>query len=536
MIKKRILFCTESTHIQSGYGNYTRSVLEKLFATNKYEIAELSCYRTTVQYKDYPWKVYPNAVEKTDNRFVQYNSNGNNQFGQWRFDIVVADFKPDIVIDFRDIFMTTFQRTSVFRNKFHWILAPTIDSFPIKHEWLDLIYNCDTLLTHTLWAKNQIQELYDVVAAGIVKDSIDTNIFRPLNKVSCRQNLGLELNSFIIGSVMRNQKRKLIPDLFKVLAQLNLDTNEPIYLYLHSSYPETIGWDIPDLLIEHNVYDRVIFTYVCKSCKHWIPMKWKGAQSICPKCAKRQMTLANVSNGITNTSLAQIYNTFDIYIQYAICEGFGIPPLEAASCGIPFITVDHGAMSELSDDLSGMKVPVSSTFRDPDHNADRVYPNNNECISLIKNFRQMTVSQKSSMSENIRNKVLEQHSWDYTAKTFEDIIDSRPIMDKDRWNAIPQAHFDNIKKSLKETSNNRELIYDIVDNILEAPELKDSFFIQQVIMALDNGYTISDKNVISYKQPDALKTLEVWLNNKVTLNKFLSDPSVITNNDFLSYQ
>lgn len=533
--KKRILFCTESAHIKSGYGNYTRSILTRLYSTNKYEIAELSCYRTVSQEKEYPWKIYPNAVDKTDSRFQHYNANLNNQFGQWRFDLVVADFKPDIVIDFRDVFMTVFERTSVFRNKFHWVLAPTIDSFPVKHEWLDLLKNCDTLLTHTEWAKNEIEKQYGIKVAGVVRDSIDYEIFRPKNKIACRTALGLDINSFIIGSVMRNQKRKLIPDLFKVINVLNNQLKENVYLYLHSSYPELMGWDIPDLLLEHNIQNSVLFTYVCKGCKHWIPMQWKGPQYICPKCNQLKMTLASVSNGLDDKDLCQLYNTLDLYIQYAVCEGFGIPPLEAASCGIPFLTVDHGAMAEIADDLGGYKVPLSTLFRDSDHNADRAYPNNDMCVSLIQKYKSMPETERLKISEKYLQLIKHKHSWDLTAKTFEQILDSITVDSDTRWQPISQEYFTNLNKSSVQTTNNREFIYSVVDKILESPQLKSSFFIEQVIMALDNGYIISDKNLVPYTQQDALKTLEMWFNNKTMLNKFLEDKSVIAQNDFLNY-
>lgn len=533
--KIRILFCTESSHIQSGYGNYTRSILQRLFDTGKYEIAELSCYRT-VSFKDScPWKIYPNAVEKDDPRFSQYNSSISNSFGQWRFDLVVAHFKPDIVIDFRDVFMTTYQRTSVFRDKFHWILAPTIDSFPVRHEWLDLISNCDTLLTHTEWAKNTIENLYGIKVSGVVRDSIDLNSFKPQNKISSRNTLGLGLDTFIIGSVMRNQKRKLIPNLFKIIGKLNNLMDKKTYLYMHTSYPESIGWDIPDLLLEYNVYNYVLFTYVCNSCKHWTPMKWKGAQTVCPKCSKLKMTLANVSNGISDTDLSKIYSTFDLYIQYSICEGFGIPPLEAAACGIPFITVDHGAMGELADDLGGFKVPVAVTFREQEINADRVYPDDEMCAYMISKFQDATMSEKMKIAEIQTSKILANHSWDKTAKEFEKIIDSVDVQSIDRWEPITTEHFAKIKKNVDPTTNNREFVYNVIDTILEAPSLKTSFFIQQLIMALDNGYVMSNNSIIPYSQSDALKTLEMWFNNKTMLNRFLEDNSVINQNDFLTY-
>ena len=45
MNKKRILFCTESSHIQSGFGNFSRSIISRLHKEG-YDVAELSCYRT----------------------------------------------------------------------------------------------------------------------------------------------------------------------------------------------------------------------------------------------------------------------------------------------------------------------------------------------------------------------------------------------------------------------------------------------------------------------------------------------------------
>lgn len=534
--KPKILFCTESAHIKSGYGNYTRSILQRLYDTQKYDIAELSCYRTVDHPKEYGWKIYPNAVEQKDTRFNQYNSNISNGFGQWRFDLVVAHFKPDIVIDFRDIFMTTFERTSVFRDKFHWVLAPTIDSFPIRHEWVDLLQNCDTLLTHTGWAKNTIEQLYGIPVVDTVPDSIDTSVFQPMNKLMCRTKLGLGMHDFIIGSVMRNQKRKLIPDLFQVISKLNKKLDHAIYLYLHTSYPETMGWDIPDLLLEYKIHDKVFFTYVCKQCKFWTPMKWRGAQVVCPKCKKKQMTLASVSNGISDASLAQIYNTFDIYIQYAVCEGFGIPPLEAASCGIPCCAVDHGAMAELMDDLSGIKIPIACTFRDQENNSDRAYPDNDQCVDILHKFYNLSIIDKIQISENHRREVVNKHSWDRTAHKFEVLIDNIDTLSPNRWQPIPEEHFDKIEKSFTHNANNRDFIYNIVDNLLEFPDLKSSFFIQQLIMAVDNGYILSEKKIIPYTQKDALKTLEVLFNNKIMLNKFLADHSIIKQNDFLNYQ
>ena len=96
--KKRILMCAESHSINSGFGLYTREILSRLHKTDKYEIAELSCYNTGQSECSVPWKVYPNAVDKTSQDFTTYNANPINAFGQWRFDKVVLNFRPDITL------------------------------------------------------------------------------------------------------------------------------------------------------------------------------------------------------------------------------------------------------------------------------------------------------------------------------------------------------------------------------------------------------------------------------------------------------
>ena len=44
MRKKRILFCSEATFLNTGYATYTREILKYLHGTGKYEIAEMASY------------------------------------------------------------------------------------------------------------------------------------------------------------------------------------------------------------------------------------------------------------------------------------------------------------------------------------------------------------------------------------------------------------------------------------------------------------------------------------------------------------
>ena len=56
---------------------------------------------------------------------------------------------------------------------------------------------------------------------------------------------------------------------------------------------------------------------------------------------------------ITNTELADLYNTADCFISAALMEGFGMPQLEALKCGCPIITAHNTAMIEVAQEKSG---------------------------------------------------------------------------------------------------------------------------------------------------------------------------------------
>ena len=46
MNKKKVLFVSEASYLNTGYATYSREVLKRLHATGKYELAEFSIYGT----------------------------------------------------------------------------------------------------------------------------------------------------------------------------------------------------------------------------------------------------------------------------------------------------------------------------------------------------------------------------------------------------------------------------------------------------------------------------------------------------------
>ena len=537
--------CAESSHLSSGFGNYTREILSRLFNTNKYEIAELSCYRTQDTPKVEPWKIYPVAVNPNvdEGLYQMYKANQNNVFGQWRFEYALLDFRPDIVFDIRDFWYFLYQEISVLRPFYRWIIAPTYDSSPQKIDTLNTYANADLLLFHTNWAKQDLLNSkhgipFDNIGS-VVNDAVDTKIYKPIgfSKSLLKARQGISKNSFIIGSVMRNQQRKLIPNLCKNFSKiLQQNPDKDIFLYLHTSYPDSAGWDIPALLLEYGIADRVLITYLCHHCNHCFPSVFRESTTPCLKCNQLSAHPTSPNKAISTTDLNNIYNLFDIYVQYAICEGFGIPVVEAGSVGMPIITINHGAMAEVGQSVGADLVSVEHTFRELGSNADRVYPKDDECVDIIQKYIDMSSDNIKKKASIVRQNTLSNYSWDKTAKTFEDIFDNMDISKNLPWNT-PQRDI-NMKMTITDNINNRLFLYYVVDNIICDPWLKQTSFIEDLIRSLDVGFVMRGSVALPFDRMKAVKILEGHANQKngielLRLSKSLPWPTELI--EFINY-
>lgn len=62
-----------------------------------------------------------------------------------------------------------------------------------------------------------------------------------------------------------------------------------------------------------------------------------------------------------DAALSALYAGASLYAHPALCEGFGLPPLEAMACGTPVLSSDAGSLAEIVGDAAQLLPP-----RDPD--------------------------------------------------------------------------------------------------------------------------------------------------------------------------
>ena len=96
--------------------------------------------------------------------------------------------------------------------------------------------------------------------------------------------------------------------------------------------------------------------------------------------------MSNVHNGVSNEYLSDIVNCFDVYLQYANSEGFGLPQVEAAACGVPVMSIDYSAMSRVVRKLGGTPLKVKHLSKEMETGCLRAVPDNTYAAKKLKDF------------------------------------------------------------------------------------------------------------------------------------------------------
>ncbi len=450
--KTRILHVGEATFLSTGYAVYAAEVLKRLHNSGKYEIAELSCYSSPndIRNKDIPWKVYPVLPFQDDEKEMQvFQSNPTHQFGKLKFDDAVLDFKPHVVCDLRDPWMCEFEFNSPLREHYKLAWMPTVDSLPSHDDWFELYNDTDAIMAYCEWGLEGLRKQSNnrLNLYGVASPSVDFNIFKPAqNKRGHKQAIGLSENLFIVGTVMRNQKRKLFPDLmdgFKryldKCKESNPDLYNRSYLYLHTTYPD-IGWDIPSLIKKYGLASKVICTYRCLKCGAAYPTFYQDARTTCRKCGTLGSAgFPTTQQGVDRQCLAGIINLFDVSVQYSCAEGFGIPMVECGACAVPIMAVDYASMSDVVRKLNGYPIKVQRMYMEAETEAERAYPDNQDLADKLYSFANLPEPIRLKKGYEALQGVHKHFTWDKTLRVWESYFDSIDTTELDKkWLSAPK--------------------------------------------------------------------------------------------------
>ena len=491
MTTKKVLFVSEAPWYSTGYSVYTNQVLQRIVGYPGIEFAQLAIYASDddPNISKYPWKIYGNKPNKSHPNIQAYNTNPTAQFGDFTFNEVLLDFNPDIVIDIRDWWMIEFEQRSPFRDFYKWAIMPTVDAEPQNAQWISTYESADAAFAYSEFGRDTLFKQCDNMKFLDVASPAASKAFKPVeNKSEHRSSLGVASDALIIGTVMRNQKRKLYPDLFKSFREfLNRSKNPHAYLYCHTYYPD-IGWSMPDLLDEYKLSNRVLFTYKCKKCGCISTDFFQDALQYCKKCNGFSNAIVGISNPITEDELAGIYNTFDIYVQYANSEGFGMPQLEAAYCDLPVIATYYSAMESVIDNIGGIGIKPIAFSKECETGCNRAIPDNEKFIEVLLDLSKKSKQEISNIGKEVGDRARKHYTWDDTARKWLQYIVNEQVFDHNStWKSAPRI-FQPAQSIPSNVTSITDKVNFLFTNVLGKPEWIGGYFWRRVLRDCTFGY------------------------------------------------
>lgn len=320
--KMVILFASDSPYYPTGFAKQLGGVAQYISENTDHEIHFLG------------WQTRGNIK---DERFDYVIHGGKNEpYGIDAYEGLFDAINPDVVITLGDAHMTPLNRM----NHPFWIGYFPLDGHPISSNILSVISQMDMRIAMADYGLQLCLE-HKLHPTEFIPHFVETDIFKPIDKKKCRKEMkgfftdingevmDIPEDAFIIGSVARLNPRKHnmrllqafkdfidnIPDEDKknVYLYLHLDPKDPLFLkdknhdYMFLEMVNTFGID-----------DRVIFT-------------------------KNNYFL----EGLSIEEMIRLYNVFDIHAIATGGEGFGVPTIEAMSCGVPSIITDYTTSKEL---------------------------------------------------------------------------------------------------------------------------------------------------------------------------------------------
>ncbi len=262
---------------------------------------------------------------------------GNDPFGADVLPHYLQQIKPEVLIVQADTRMVGYlpQMLKQLPSKPTWIFYPVIDGntwqidgkdhWPLN--WSQIIKGADKVVAMSKFGQRVLKSMG--IESEVIYHGVDTTRFLPASeeqRKALKKQVGLGEDTFIFLGVFKNMQRKnpeKYLQAFKIFLEnkdLTQAEKDKCVLLLHTQPQPQIGgeYDLAEQSIDCGLQlgKNIIFSN----------------QQLPPE----QMQL--------------IYQTSDVFLHLGTMEGFGIPILEAMSCGLPIVGVDSCTMPELIGD------------------------------------------------------------------------------------------------------------------------------------------------------------------------------------------
>jgi glycosyltransferase involved in cell wall biosynthesis len=381
----KIVYMSDSPTITTGYGRVTKTLCQA-FVDAGHEVDVIG-WGYTGEKHDLPYNIIPCNTD-TDRM-------GEDILAQY-----IVDQQPDILFTLGDPWMTEFVPYLEERRAVKWISYFPIDGYPIPPDWHAWIRNADYPVVFSKFAQELVFQAVGKKPT-LIYHGVDTDLFKPMDKSVVKEEYGAD-GKFIVGTVARNQPRKNLPALvkaFSIFAKNKPDT----LLYMHSQIHD-VGWKLDELVTRFGITDKAFTT-----------------------------SGLNATRGIPDEELVEIYNLFDLFALPTMSEGFGLPILEAQSCGVPVLVTDFSACSELVVDRQEL-IKVKDTLI-MGRNIEQAIVDTDDLVRKLNFFYDDWKRRKGKKLSELSiegRKFAQKLDWKAISKEFNELIEKADSIKKEK--------------------------------------------------------------------------------------------------------
>lgn len=198
-----------------------------------------------------------------------------------------------------------------------------------------IIDEANAIITVSEYSKKDILKFFPINSEKIFVTPLAADImYKPLDKNACKEYLAKKYNiksSFILY-VGGFSARKNVSSLINAYEKISNEIDKDIKLVICGAKKDAIE-NLINMKLNSKTSENIIFT-----------------------------------GFISNEDLPIFYNSCEVFVYPSLYEGFGLPPLEAMSCGTPVITSNTTSIPEVVDNCAILIDPL-----DIDTLSDKLY-------------------------------------------------------------------------------------------------------------------------------------------------------------------
>jgi len=374
--KLRIMWNSNGTFCKSGYATQSHLIVYALLRAG-FPIAHTAFYGlegNSIVLDGL--KIYPKIGDMWGADAMIHHSN---------------DWKADVNVSFQDAWPLPH---NAMREVKRWIAYVPIDSNPVHPGVWERLGLAWKVVTFAEFGRKSLAD--KGMNSTLIYHGVDTDTYKPRDKKDCLKTFGLPEDKYWFGMVAANKDNPPRKSFQEVLDAFQpfVKSHPEAALILQTQANNPTGFPIKDYVAYLGLQNNVFFINDYESAFK-----------------------------LDSLAMSKLFGCMDCLLAPSQSEGFGLPIIEAQSCGVPVITTDWTAMTEnIVDKETGYLVKLSSK-RWTAGNCYFGVPDTND---LLDKMEKVYKTDRKKMSEKAREYILKKYDFDKVLlpkwiKFFEDV-------------------------------------------------------------------------------------------------------------------